>query len=78
MRSKFLRHLLRPSSEIISCFIFSLFAGIKLIFEMVRLRFSVAYALAILVGICQSYKIGLGRADVTGPSVEIAFVSFGA
>lgn len=30
----------------------------------------------VLIGVSESYKIGLGRADVTGPSVEIAFVSF--
>ena len=29
----------------------------------------------LLISICDAYKIGLGRADVTGPSVEIAFVS---
>lgn len=30
----------------------------------------------VIIGVSESYKIGLGRADVTGPSVEIAFVSF--
>lgn len=30
----------------------------------------------VFIGVSESYKIGLGRADVTGPSVEIAFVSF--
>lgn len=28
-----------------------------------------------VISICDGYKIGLGRADCTGPSVEIAFVS---
>lgn len=31
--------------------------------------------IAVVIGSCESYQIGLGRADVTGPSVEIAFVS---
>lgn len=31
----------------------------------------------LILKLCHAnYKIGVGRADVTGPSVEIAFVSF--
>lgn len=40
-------------------------------------RSSLIFAVVILViSVCDAYKVGLGRADVTGPSVEIAFVSF--
>lgn len=31
--------------------------------------------LSLFIDLNDSYRIGLGRADVTGPSVEIAFVS---
>lgn len=42
---------------------------------MERLRLVVAFVL-LAIGSSEAYKIGLGRADATGPSVEIAFVSF--
>lgn len=32
--------------------------------------------ISLFIDLNDSYNIGLGRADVTGPSVEIAFVSF--
>lgn len=39
-------------------------------------RLSLTLVLVLLaIGWSESYMIGVGRADVTGPSVEIAFVS---
>lgn len=36
---------------------------------------SMLLLISVVIGSSESYQIGLGRADVTGPSVEIAFVS---
>lgn len=41
---------------------------------MKRLNLFLAF-LSLFIDLNDSYRIGLGRADVTGPSVEIAFVS---
>lgn len=41
---------------------------------MERLSLTLALVL-LLTGLSEAYKVGLARSDVTGPSVEIAFVS---
>lgn len=42
---------------------------------MGNLRLFFAVVATVFISIKGEYQIGLGRADVTGPSVEIAFVS---
>lgn len=43
---------------------------------MTMKRLTVLFILTLaLIGLSNAYNIGLGRADATGPCVEIAFVS---
>lgn len=42
---------------------------------MISKRILILIATLCCFKITQSFKIGLGRADVTGPSVEVPFVS---
>lgn len=41
----------------------------------IKIFFAVLVAVAAITAIKCEYLIGLGRADITGPSVEIGFVS---